>query len=234
MTGLRTSSGLLAFKLDGIERIRIVQGGYKLTGFHISDYSKLPAPRTWLSLGPSVVDPAMWNRRPYSYVSLNRPGLLKGGSFNCCLSMSELAELIRCIRANNWWSTDAAGDLMARIIVGSGSNWAAAPHPVVIEPPVAPVNQIDYMLATDSELRYPPKAGDGHVLFNTNVKSDFDGRYLFCSGGVLTVDPDYRGFDCSSFLRTAMGILSDVDIAKKASSDHVSFGGEIAELCGFF
>jgi hypothetical protein len=80
---------------------------------------------------------------------------------------------------------------------------------VAFRAPVRPVSIQDEQLANDESLLYPPKAGEGSLLTTIPVRKG----YFFEKGGYFVVDDAYRGFDCSSFLRTAMGIASNKAIS---------------------
>ena len=218
--------------LKDIEPIAIKHGGYRLIGQSPEDYFKMKSVIISLNIGNFGYNPDLWPNTAHSRVRIMQTIGLKKGAFSYSLTPTELEALIRCLQLNFWWTRRNQDQFQARLIVESNGVAVASSMPIDFSPPIEPVKANDITLADNVDLLYPPRAGDGSLLFQTSDKSDFFGQYFFCSGGKFVIDPIYRGFDCSSFLRTAMGVYSDLNLNALSKADNVSYGAEIAKISG--
>jgi hypothetical protein len=133
-----------------------------------------------------------------------------------------LSEFLTIVGRNFWWGRH----VYLWVEAMSGTRRLAISRAATIKTPVEPVRTIGPNLATHPKLVYPTNAdgksepGAGRSL---GKNTSLDGKYYFAYGGQFETEARYRGFDCSSFVKMAVG-LSTTSLSD-ALGHHLALSG---------
>ena len=204
--------------LDEIKLIKVAQGGYEIKA-HIS--SEIPANATYYLQVSALPNASTWESgSPITRMQVHLPvpaKVLHGHPKShrvrdvSLMNFQILPDFLELIRRNHLWGRPAYLQVMATIhhqqphFTGYFTSKAQQ-----FRAPVEPVSRCDHTLAKDITLKYPPHQGEGRMLFNTGGFSDIRGRYYFVNAGQFETSNVYRGFDCTSFLKAALQLRSDL------------------------
>jgi len=116
-----------------------------------------------------------------------------------------LSEFLTIVGRNSWWGRH----VYVWVEAMSATRRVSVSKAAAIKTPVEPVRIIGPNLAKHPKLIYPRNAegksepGAGRSL---GKNTSLDGRYYFVYGGQFETEARYRGFDCSSFVKMAVGL----------------------------
>jgi hypothetical protein len=116
-----------------------------------------------------------------------------------------LSEFLTIVGRNSWWERH----IYVWVEAMSGARRSAVSRAASIKTPVEPVRIIGPNLAKHPKLIYPRNAdGKSEPGAGRSVgkNTSLDGKYYFVYGGQFETEARYRGFDCSSFVKMAVGL----------------------------
>jgi hypothetical protein len=191
----------------------ILGGGYSVKSAAIGNWHSGRVFNLVCGLEPSTANQRILNLRPRRH----------GGDLEFFdVDRRVLAEFLTMVGRNFWWGRHV--HIWVETI--NGSQRESISRAATIKTPVEPVKIIGPDLAKHPKLIYPRNAdgksepGAGRSL---GKNTSLDGKYYFVYGGQFETEARYRGFDCSSFVKMAVGLpttsLSD------ALGNHLALSG---------